>query len=85
MLVLKENRISFIQAAIVLVIILAEIFLFRKVLMNAYIPSESMEPTFTEGMRLIATRGCYHLPVSGRPVRALHQTRDRAAGRHGGD
>ena len=41
MLVLKENRISFIQAAIVLVIILAEIFLFRKVLMNAYIPSES--------------------------------------------
>ena len=36
MLVLKENRISFIQAAIVLVIILAEIFLFRKVLMNAY-------------------------------------------------
>lgn len=56
MLVLKENRISFIQAAIVLVIILAEIFLFRKVLMNAYIPSESMEPTFTEGMRLIATR-----------------------------
>lgn len=55
----KENhgKISFIIFAVVIVI--ADIFLFTKVLVNAYIPSESMEDTLMTGDRIIGNRLAY--------------------------
>lgn len=56
MLVLREHVKGVRFAVATVVIIALEILIFNKILINAYIPSESMEPLLSEGMRLIATR-----------------------------